>query len=679
MILYLCSLSVFFSFGLSQEVLVDEMLVDEVLVDVEGLLVDADNVPLYPADHTLNLYSEPSEECEAKRVLCGLQPDEKELLVNLHNTNRRRIGAATNREESMKELAWNEELAKTAQMWGDQCTLGHDKLRGLLWQGARLDVGQYVYFGYSWVQDNAEEIVDLVEETNEDLVEEIIDEVGIDDGSDDELLEDAPEDSDLSRDVLPDMIIRAVDNWFAETSQEGRDYISIESLAYPVSDGSYCPQLKYCNTSAIGCGLTAYQEAEYPGWLYTLIVCNYAVVQPEELPTPSSTPSPTPAPDVEDIVEVETGDSTAVDVSIENVEQVHITDETEVPIFDDEDTSEVQAVDPVEVDTTDDTELIVEGIPADSEESDESIVLVDTTDGSVDDELVPILHEDTLEVQVDTVVLVDTTDGPVVDVDDGDVEQVPILDDDEDTYSVQADDTTDGPVVDVEQVPILDETEDISEVQVNEPDVVEEDGSVVDDDTAGRDINEGVPQVTVEDGDNEVDTGDITAADVSIGNVEQVPVTDETEVPIFEDQDAYEVQAVDPVEVDTTENTDVVDELIVEGIPTDSDESIVLVDTTDGSVVDVEKVPILDEDTSEVKAVEQVPVLDETEDISEVQANEPDVVKDDGSVVDEDTDSRDTNEGATLVTVEDADNEVLHMLRRIMQLLDGNEDEKVYT
>eukprot|EP00092_Neocalanus_flemingeri_P104772 GFUD01134242.1.p1 GENE.GFUD01134242.1~~GFUD01134242.1.p1 ORF type:complete len:616 (-),score=161.21 GFUD01134242.1:70-1917(-) len=615
MILYLCSLSVFFSFGLSQEALVDE----EVLVDVEGLLVDADNVPLYPADHTLNLYSEPSEECEAKKVLCGLQPDEKELLVNLHNTNRRRIGAAKNREESMKELAWNEELAKTAQMWGDQCTLGHDKLRGLLWQGARLDVGQYVYFGYSWVQDNAEELVDLVEETNEDLVEEINDEVGIEDVSDDELLEDALEDSDLSRDVLPDMIIRAVDNWFAETSQEGRDYISIESLAYPVSDGSYCPQLKYCNTSAIGCGLTAYQEAEYPGWLYTLIVCNYAVVQPEELPIPSSTPSPTPAPDVEDIVEVETGDSTAVDVSIENVEQVHITDETEVPIFDDEDTSEVQAVNPVEVDTTDDTELIVEGIPADSVESDESIVLVDTTDGSLDDELVPILHEDTSEVQaVDTVVvLVDTTDGPVVDVDDGDVEQVPILDDEEDTYYVQAVDTTDGPVVDV-------------------------------------------------------DTGD----------VEQGPITDETEVPIFDDQDTSEVEAVDPVEIDTTENTDVVDELIAEGIPTESDESdesIVLVDATDGSVVDVEKVPILDENTSEVEAVEQVPVLDETEDISEVQANEPDVVIEDGSVVDEDTDSRDTNEGATRVTVEDADNEVLQMLRRIMQLLDGNDDEKVYT
>eukprot|EP00092_Neocalanus_flemingeri_P021894 GFUD01023751.1.p1 GENE.GFUD01023751.1~~GFUD01023751.1.p1 ORF type:complete len:584 (-),score=148.16 GFUD01023751.1:35-1786(-) len=583
MILYLCSLSVFFSFGLSQEVLVDA----EVPVDAEGLLVDADNVPLYPADHTLNLYSEPSEECEAKRVLCGLRPDEKELLVNLHNTNRRRIGAAKNREESMKELAWNEELAKTAQLWGDQCTLGHDKLRGLLWQGARLDVGQYVYFGYSWVQDNAEELVDLVEETNEDLVEEINDEVGIDDGSDDELLEDAPEDSDLSRDVLPDMIIRAVDNWFAETSQEGRDYISIESLAYPVSDGSYCPQLKYCNTSAIGCGLTAYQEAEYPGWLYTLIVCNYAVVQPEELPTPSSTPSQTPAPDVEDIVEVETGDSTAADVSIENVEQVHITDETEVPIFD-EDTSEVQEVDPVEVDTTDDTELIVEGIPADSEESDESIVLVDTTDGSVDDELVPILHVDTSEVQaVETVVvLVDTTDGPVVDVDDGDVEQVPILDDDEDTSEVQS----------VEPVALVDTT------------------------------------------------------DASVVDVEEVPILDD-------DEDTSEVQAVEPV---------------------------ALVDTTDASVVDVEEVPILDddEDASEVQALEPETEPEpetETEDISVVQADEPDVVEVGGSIVDDDVDGSDMKEGSTPVTVEDADDEVLEMLRRIMLLLDGKKDEKVYT
>eukprot|EP00092_Neocalanus_flemingeri_P093762 GFUD01119197.1.p1 GENE.GFUD01119197.1~~GFUD01119197.1.p1 ORF type:complete len:623 (-),score=158.69 GFUD01119197.1:35-1903(-) len=622
MILYLCSLSVFFSFGLSQEVLVDA----EVPVDAEGLLVDADNVPLYPADHTLNLYSEPSEECEAKRVLCGLRPDEKELLVNLHNTNRRRIGASKNREESMKELAWNEELAKTAQMWGDQCTLGHDKLRELLWQGARLDVGQYVYFGYSWVQDNGDELVDLVEETNEDLVEEIIDEVGIDDASDDELLEDAPEDSDLSRDVLPDMIIRAVDNWFAETSQEGRDYISIESLAYPVSDGSYCPQLKYCNTSAIGCGLTAYQEAEYPGWLYTLIVCNYAVVQPEELPTPSSTPSQTPAPDVEDIVEVETGDSTAADVSIENVEQVHITDETEVPIFD-EDTSEVQEVDPVEVDTTDDTELIVEGIPADSEESDESIVLVDTTDGSVDDELVPILHVDTSEVQaVETVViLVDTTDGPVVDVDDGDVEQVPILDDDEDTSEVQSVepvalvDTTDASVVDVEEVPILDDDEDTSEVQAVEPVAL-------------------------------VDT-----TDASVVDVEEVPILDD-------DEDTSEVQAVEPV---------------------------ALVDTTDASVVDVdtgdvEQVPILDddEDASEVQALEPETEPEpetETEDISVVQADEPDVVEVGGSIVDDDVDGSDMKEGSTPVTVEDADDEVLEMLRRIMLLLDGKKDEKVYT
>eukprot|EP00092_Neocalanus_flemingeri_P032775 GFUD01035648.1.p1 GENE.GFUD01035648.1~~GFUD01035648.1.p1 ORF type:complete len:409 (-),score=59.55 GFUD01035648.1:65-1291(-) len=261
MILYLCFLSVIFSFGLSQE-----------------LLVDADDAPLYPADHTTTLYSEPSEECESKKVLGSLQPAEKELLVNLHNTNRRRIGAAKNRVESMTPLVWNEELAKTAQLWVDQCTLGHDKLRWLLWQGAKLDVGQYVYLGYSRVQDNVNEYnVDLVEEITEELVEDglsWLDElIGIDG-------EDIPADSELSRDVLPDMITRAVDNWFTETSQEGRDYISIESLSYLVSDGSYCPQLKYSKTSDIGCGLTAYQEVENPGWLYTLIVCNYAVVQP---------------------------------------------------------------------------------------------------------------------------------------------------------------------------------------------------------------------------------------------------------------------------------------------------------------------------------------------------------------------------------------------------------------
>eukprot|EP00092_Neocalanus_flemingeri_P035327 GFUD01038437.1.p1 GENE.GFUD01038437.1~~GFUD01038437.1.p1 ORF type:complete len:520 (+),score=120.89 GFUD01038437.1:84-1643(+) len=502
MILYFCSLSVFFSFGLSQEV-----------------LVEADDGPLYAVDHTINLYSEPSEECDAKTVLCGLQPAEQELIVSLHNTNRRMIGAAKSREESMKELAWNEELAKTAQLWGDQCTLGHDKRRGLLWQGARLEVGQYVYFGYSRLQDN----VELVEEIDDDLVDEISDEVGIDDGSDvelqedtpveeiddelqedtpveelndevgiddgsNELQEDTPEDSDLSRDVLPDMITRAVDNWFAETSQEGRDYISIESLAYPVSDGSYWPQPKYCDTSLIGCGLTAYQEAEYPGWLYTLIVCNYAVVQPEELPT-------TP------VALVDTTDGSEVDVDIGDVEQVPILD-------DDKDTSEVQSVEPAAlVDTTDASVVDVEEVAIlDDDEvtsevqAVEPVALVDTTDASVVDvEEVPILDddEDTSEVQaVEPVALVDTTDASVVDVDTGDVEQVPILDDDdEDTSEVQA--------LEPETEPEP-ETEDISVVQADEPDVVEVGGSIVDDDADGSDMKEGSTPVTVEDADDEV-------------------------------------------------------------------------------------------------------------------------------------------------------------------------------
>ena len=41
----------------------------------------------------------------------------------------------------MMELEWDEELARIAQRWADQCAFGHDSSRSV----ARFDVGQNVY------------------------------------------------------------------------------------------------------------------------------------------------------------------------------------------------------------------------------------------------------------------------------------------------------------------------------------------------------------------------------------------------------------------------------------------------------------------------------------------------------------------------------------------------------
>ena len=50
---------------------------------------------------------------------------------------------------------WNDELAKIAQRWADQCTFGHDSKRETL---DKTYIGQNVYTGSSTVQLSKEDV-----------------------------------------------------------------------------------------------------------------------------------------------------------------------------------------------------------------------------------------------------------------------------------------------------------------------------------------------------------------------------------------------------------------------------------------------------------------------------------------------------------------------------------------
>merc|ERR1712096_545741 len=124
----------------------------------------------YPLSHTMTLYPGPSQECMDKKTLDGLEPDEQELLVSLHNSLREKYAG---QQQELLQLQWNEELASIAQRWADQCMFAHDVERGMSKEEM---VGQYVFLGYTRVQDsdgeedNVEEIDQLEDARKEEIV-----------------------------------------------------------------------------------------------------------------------------------------------------------------------------------------------------------------------------------------------------------------------------------------------------------------------------------------------------------------------------------------------------------------------------------------------------------------------------------------------------------------------------
>ena len=163
----------------------------------------------------------------ASLLKVGLDPQEKDQLVNLHNKLRARVALG---EESrgltgpqppaadMMELIWDDELAAVAQRWAEQCNFGHDENRDV----ARFKVGQNVY------------------------------------------------ETSRSRDQNLDITIReGIMGWYDEVKDF--DQRGVDTYVFSSGVGHYT-QMVWSQTTRVGCGHVSYPSGP---WIKKLIVCNY--------------------------------------------------------------------------------------------------------------------------------------------------------------------------------------------------------------------------------------------------------------------------------------------------------------------------------------------------------------------------------------------------------------------
>merc|ERR1719290_232787 len=106
----------------------------------------------YPSDHTMAIYSGPSDSCSKMTQFRGFTDAGKNLMVKTHNELRQKVAAGLESNgaqpgaSNMRKLVWNDELAEVAQRLVDQCKFSHDKNRNMC-DGTY--VGQNVYISYS--------------------------------------------------------------------------------------------------------------------------------------------------------------------------------------------------------------------------------------------------------------------------------------------------------------------------------------------------------------------------------------------------------------------------------------------------------------------------------------------------------------------------------------------------
>lgn len=99
--------------------------------------------------HTLCIYgtnSRPSSKCGVVKA-AGLSEQEKQQVLKEHNDYRHKVASGQEKRgvnggqpaaKNMEIMTWDDELAKVAQAWANQCTFSHDKCRSV----SRFSVGQ---------------------------------------------------------------------------------------------------------------------------------------------------------------------------------------------------------------------------------------------------------------------------------------------------------------------------------------------------------------------------------------------------------------------------------------------------------------------------------------------------------------------------------------------------------
>ncbi|XP_069677996.1 venom allergen 5-like [Periplaneta americana] len=184
------------------------------------------------ADHTMCKYSGFGAKCGSHVKSSGVKRNEdKKAVVDAHNKLRSRVALGQETlgkpgpqppAANMHKLKWDDELAKVAQQWANQCSFGHDACRSV----GRFYVGQNVYI--SSTLGVKETDVQEWDKATQSFYNEV---------------------KDFNKDIVP-----------AFKSTSGK----------PV--GHYT-QLIWAETKYVGCGFVAYKGDD--GWFNKYYVCNY--------------------------------------------------------------------------------------------------------------------------------------------------------------------------------------------------------------------------------------------------------------------------------------------------------------------------------------------------------------------------------------------------------------------
>jgi len=171
-------------------------------------------------DHTMCRYRGVGHTCKNPKER-GLSKLEKKEVLDYHNRLRSQVARGLTKQppsSNMKELEWDEELAKVAQRHADQCKFRHDcsNCRRV----ERFKVGQNIYQSFS---------------TNSERTD----------------------------------WRKAIDSWFNEIQSFSPR--SVSSYSFSTKTGHYS-QLVWADTSKIGCGVIQHKDGRFTARLY---VCNY--------------------------------------------------------------------------------------------------------------------------------------------------------------------------------------------------------------------------------------------------------------------------------------------------------------------------------------------------------------------------------------------------------------------
>uniref|UniRef100_A0A224X3L0 CAP protein n=1 Tax=Megacormus gertschi TaxID=1843536 RepID=A0A224X3L0_9SCOR len=180
--------------------------------------------------HTMCVYK--AHACPNSQLLRsgGISAADKDLILKVHNQIRSKVALGKVRglppAADMRVMAWDNELARIAQMWADQCTDGHDKLRDT----EKESVGQNVALRWTYSHK-------------------------------DPIMKDRPDWS------------HSIDLWAREYGQFGFHSGHISPFVFNHDVGHYT-QMIWADTHKIGCGFAYYK---HPQRGYTKIyVCNYS-------------------------------------------------------------------------------------------------------------------------------------------------------------------------------------------------------------------------------------------------------------------------------------------------------------------------------------------------------------------------------------------------------------------